>query len=83
MELAESISIYDARVSESMLSQCLASIPTSEEVESIMREGPRQQAEQFMLKLAEISMCKEKLELMIFRVNFNENYNNVKHVIFV
>lgn len=79
-DLVESIKLFKDDLSESVIKQCLDALPNEKElrqISSLYSENLRA-AESFMLELSNISRCKQKLEVMLFKTNFNEIHTTLK-----
>jgi hypothetical protein len=78
-ELIESIRKLEQGLSESIIRQCIESLPSEEESKLLDYEsGNLRIAEVFMKELSSVKRCKQKLEVMLFQSNFTEFYNAFK-----
>ena len=69
---------------ESILRQCLVAIPTMDEkkqLDTIKASENLRDAEEFMIRLSSVQRCRPRLEVMVFKANFYDQFNQFKLVI--
>ncbi|KAI8896016.1 formin homology 2 domain-containing protein [Globomyces pollinis-pini] len=80
--LLESIRVFDdSQLTESMLKQCKASLPTPEELKlfkPFTLDSNLREAEKFMLKMSKIHRHSQRIEILSFKITFWEHFNNLK-----
>ncbi|KAJ3267918.1 hypothetical protein HDV01_003782 [Terramyces sp. JEL0728] len=82
-ELVHSIKSFDdSKLSDVILKQCLAAVPTPDEVKLLMdipsSTANIRQAELFMLMTCKIYKFSKRIEMMTFKLNFHDQFNNLK-----